>query len=150
MKKIITILFCVASLNSVAQLNSTIGLGYNFNNHPIYSLNLGYEIGRININGGFQRSLTRSTSSSIIAGAEIGLNLFNAGDSYLLARSIIISAGYWNVSGNSDQKLIKSQWLPSISLRGIKMFTENGGLFGQVMCLKNNLTITIGMILKFN
>jgi hypothetical protein len=139
-----------ASVKSEAQLEMSVGAGYNFNKHPIYSLNAGYEIQRVNINGGFQRSLTRSTSSSIIAGAEIGLNLFNAGDSYLLARSIIISVGYWNVSGNSDQKLIRSAWRPSISLRYIRMLSENGGLFAQAMYLKKNISITGGLIFKFN
>ena len=95
------------------------------------------------------RSLTRSTSSTIIAGGEVGYNLFNEADSYLLAQSLIVSVGYWNVWGNSDQKLIKSSWRPSVSIRYIRMLSENGGLFGNAMYLKNNISLTAGMILKF-
>src|SRR6185312_5271833 len=146
----ILILLGLFASSSIAQLNMSIGAGVNFNKHPVYSLNVGYEIQRININGGFQRSLTRSTSSKIIAGAEIGYNLISTEDAYLLAHSIIISVGYWNVSGNSDQKIIKASWLPSISLRGIKMFTENGGLFANAMYLKNNFSLQAGMLIKFN
>ena len=144
------LIFLCGGCESKAQLNMSLGAGVNFNKHPVYSLNAGYEIQRININGGFQRSLTRSTSSKIIAGAEIGYNLISTEDAYLLAHSIIISVGYWNVSGNSDQKIIKASWLPSISLRGIKMFTENGGLFANAMYLKNNFSLQAGMLIKFN
>ena len=158
MKKLLKKLSILISLSifggcsnpSFAQLQMSIGAGYNFNKHPIYSLNAGYEKERITVNGGFQRSLTRATSSTIIVGGEIGYNLLNAGDSYLLTQSIIISAGYWNVSGNSDQKLIKASWLPSLSLRYIKMFTENGGLFGNAMYLKNNISLQVGIIFKFD
>src|SRR6185312_14707172 len=129
----ILILLGLFASSSEGQLNMSIGAGINFNKHPVYSLNAGYEINRVNINGGFQRSLTRSTSSTIIAGGEIGYNLISPEDAYLLAHSIIISVGYWNVSGNSDQKLIKASWLPSVSLRYVLMLSENGGLFGQAM-----------------
>jgi hypothetical protein len=158
MKKLLKKLSILISLSifggcsnpSFAQVQISIGAGYNFNQHPIYSLNAGYEKERITINGGFQRSLTRATSSTIIAGGEIGYNLLSAGDSYLLAQSIIVSGGYWHVSGNSDQKIIKASWLPSVSLRYIKMFTENGGLFGNAMYLKNNISLQAGMLIKFN
>jgi len=158
MKKLLKKLSILISLSifggcsnpSFAQLQMSIGAGYNFNKHPIYSLNAGYEKERITINGGFQRSLTRATNSTIIAGGEIGYNLLSAGDSYLLAQSVIVSGGIWHVSGNSDQKLIKASWRPSVSLRYIKMFTENGGLFGNAMYLKNNISLQAGMLIKFN
>ena len=153
MKKLKNILILLALFVSVkidAQLNTSIAAGYNFNKHPIYSLNVGYEIKRININGGFIRSLTRSTSSTIIAGGEVGYNLFNEADAYLLAQSLIVSVGYWNIWGNSDQKLIKASWRPSVSIRYIRMLSENGGLFGNAMYIRNNISLTGGLILKFN
>jgi len=142
--------FLCAGCKSNAQINCSLGAGYNFNKHPIYSLNAGYEIERVNINGGFIRSLTRSTSSTIIAGAEVGYNLLSAGDSYLLAHSIIVSAGYWHVSENSDQKANLSHWRPSLSLRYIKMLSDIGGLYANAMYVSNNFTITAGMIIKIN
>ena len=151
MKKVfLSIAILFLAFVSKSQVQMSLAAGYNFNKHPIYSLNAGYEKERITINGGFQRSLTRATSSTIIAGFEAGYNLLSAGDSYLLAQSIIVSGGIWHVSGNSDQKLIKASWLPSVSLRYIKMFTENGGLFGNAMYLKNNISLQAGMLIKFN
>ena len=157
MKKLLKKLSILISLSifggcsnpSFAQLQMSIGAGYNFNEHPIYSLNAGYEKERITINGGFQRSLTRATSSTIIAGFEAGYNLLSAGDSYLLAQSIIISAGYWHISYNTDQKAELASWRPSLSIRYIRMLSENGGLFVNTMYLKNNFTITGGIIIKF-
>jgi len=158
MKKLLKKLSILISLSifggcsnpSFAQLQMSIGAGYNFNKHPIYSLNAGYEKERIIVNGGFQRSLTRATSSTIIAGGEVGYNLLSAGDSYLLAQSVIISGGIYHVAGNSDQKLIKASWLPSLSVRYVRMLSENGGLFGNAMYLKNNISLQVGMLIKFN
>ena len=150
MKKLfLSITILLLSFATKAQLQTSFGMGYNFNKHPIYSFNVGYEIKRININGGFMRSLTRSTSSTIIAGGEVGYNLFNEADAYLLAQSLIVSVGYWNIWGNSDQKLIKASWRPSVSIRYIRMLSENGGLFANAMYIRNDISLTAGMILKF-
>lgn len=141
-------LFATSNLN--AQLNAAIGGGYSFNNYPVYELKFGYELHRINFNGGFSRSLNRNSNTHIYSGAEIGFNLLNEGDAYLLAHSIIISGGYWYDKINSDQKAELSAWRPSISLRYIQLLKENAGLYGQLMYINNNVLLTAGMLLKFN
>ena len=151
MKKVfLSIAILFLAFVSKSQVQMLLAAGYNFNKHPIYSLNAGYEKERITVNGGFQRSLTRATSSTIIAGFEAGYNLLSAGDSYLLAQSVIISGGYWHISYNTDQKANLASWKPSLSLRYIKMFTENGGLYVNAMYLKNNISLTCGLIFKFD
>src|ERR1700690_4369005 len=150
MKKIITILFCCVSLNSGAQLNSSIGVGYNSNNYPAYELKCGYELHRINFDAGFSRSLNRNSNTHIYSGGEIGINLFNEGDAYLLAKSVIVSAGYFYDKVNSDQKANLSACRPSISVKYIKLLKENAGLYAKIFYIKNTFELTGGLFLKFN
>ncbi len=153
LKTLSIIILCALLLicqNTKAQINSSIGAGYNFNGYPVYELHFGYELHRINFNAGFNRAPSRSASTNIISGIEIGYNLLNDEDAYLLAHDIIISGGFSYVSENSDQKQKESYYTPSLSLRYVRMLSEQGAIYGQITGLKNNILITCGMLLKFN
>ncbi len=158
MKKLKTKIILCASLlllltvwqETKAQIQTSIGAGYNSNGYPVYELHFGYELHRINFNVGFNRAPSRSASTNIISGIEIGYNLLNEEDAYLLAHDIIISGGFSYVSENSDQKQKESYYSPSISLRYVRMLSEQGAIYGQITGLKNNILLTVGMLLKFN
>src|SRR5690242_11823060 len=132
----------------IAQLNTSFGIGYNTHNYPAYEFKFGYDIKRIDINGGFSRSLNRDANTHIYPGVEVGYNFMNEINSYWNDYQFTVSAGIFNDVINSDQKNYLNTWQPTLSLRYRKALKETSGIYSEVFYINKAVQITFGMYLK--